>query len=167
MDERVEKYIKEKEAEVKEKYEKEKEKKLVALGLFEKEYSPDGGYKEDFPCYDYDAQKYYKKVPIKITDEEYKEVLKYSGTSEQGETTTGNPFSVLLNVVAGIIFTGGFIWGAYVGSTAGELLSYFQSSRSEFSFMAALPYWAISIILGISFLGFAEIIKLLDEIKRK
>ncbi len=169
MDERVEKYIKEKEAEVKEKYEKEKEKKLVALGLVEKEYSPDGEYSNEFPYHDLISQKYYRKVPIKITDEEYQEILKCStGTSEQEEeTTTGNTVSIILKVIAWVIFIGGFVLGIILGYSFGSGVAFYYGYGSEFSALPALICWASAFISGISFLGFAEIIKLLDEIKRK
>lgn len=65
----------------KKKYEEEKQKTLLELGLFEKVYSPDNKQSEEFSSFEWDrtssTNKYYKKVPIEITDEEYQEVKKY------------------------------------------------------------------------------------------
>ena len=166
MNELVEKYIKEKEAEAKEKLEKEKANKLYALGLFEKEYAPDGEWSYKFTEYDSETKKYYKKVPIQISDKEYEEVLKYSETSVE-ETTKENVISILLKVVAWIIFIGGFIAGIAMGTVEVERGLYYSYTETVFSFAVAFIYWSVAFISGISFLGFAEIIKLLDEIKRK
>lgn len=149
-------------------YEKTKQKTLLDLGLYEKIYSPDNKYSEEFCLSEWDritqASKYYKKVPIEITDEEYQEVKKYS----KKEVATGNnSVAVALTIIAWVIFIGGFIAGIALGMVEVEKGYYYTYTDTEFSFAIAFVYWCVSLISGTMFLGFAEIIKLLDAIKRK
>lgn len=70
---KVEEYIKKQNKVILE----DREKTLIALGLTEKEYSPD--YKEDFNHKKYDfingERRYYRDVAIKVTDEEYELII--------------------------------------------------------------------------------------------
>lgn len=56
----------------------DKENTLIALGIVEKEYAPDGKSSYLYSKYDYiDGEKrYYREVVAKISDEEYAEVLR-------------------------------------------------------------------------------------------
>lgn len=50
---------------------------LIALGLYEKEYSPDGKQSREYSSCEPDEngkRRYYRKVPIEITDEQWKEL---------------------------------------------------------------------------------------------
>ena len=51
----------------------DREKTLIQLGLVEKEYSPDGSKSWKYDKIDYvgGEQKYYREIPMKVTDEEY------------------------------------------------------------------------------------------------
>lgn len=55
----------------------DREKTLIALGLTEKEYSPDNRESWKYPKYDFDKgeKKYYREVAIQVTDEEYALIL--------------------------------------------------------------------------------------------
>lgn len=123
---------------------------------------------EEFPHYEYDSTnsvtRYYKKVPIEITDEEYEEIKKYS---QKRYTSTSNPVATALTVIAWIVFIGGFIIG--IASANVEVVKgvYYTYTTTEFSLAIALTYWCIALISGTFLLGFAEIIKLLDDIKKK
>ncbi len=149
-------------------YEETKQKTLLDLGLYEKIYSPDNKYSEEFYLAEWDsttqASKYYKKVPIEITDEEYQEVKKYSKKEVAPEN---NSVAVALTIIAWLIFIGGFIAGIVLGTVEVEKGYYYTYTDTEFSFAIAFVYWCVSLISGTMFLGFAEIIKLLDAIKRK
>jgi len=70
----LEKYIKAQDKIISE----DKEKTLIALGIIEKEYAPDGESSNLYAKYDYiDGEKrYYREVAAKISDEEYAEVLR-------------------------------------------------------------------------------------------
>ena len=56
----------------------DKEKTLIALGIVEKEYAPDGKSTYLYSKYDYiDGEKrYYREIAANISDEEYAEVLR-------------------------------------------------------------------------------------------
>ena len=170
MNEKVEKFLETKRKDEIENQEKEKKKTLFELGLYEKEYSPNNLYTEEYSCseWDYDSSKtkYYKKVPVEITEEEYQEVKKYAkpkdvDVSEQPTIVT------VLTVIAWIIFTAGFIAGIALGNVEVVKGIYYTYTDTEFSFAAAMIYWSVAFISGTMFLGFAEIIKLLDQINKK
>ena len=168
MNEKLKEFLDAKKEAEQKKYEEEKQKTLIELGLFEKVYSPDNNYSEEFSSCEWDSanstNKYYKKVTVEITDEEYQEVKKYS---KKEETTENNPIATALTVIAWIVFIGGFIAGIALGTVEVERGYYYTYTDTEFSFAIAFGYWCVSLISGTMFLGFAEIIKLLNDIKRK
>lgn len=174
MNEKLKEFFEVKKQEELKKQEEAKEKTLIDLGLFEKVYSPDSEPSDEFPCYEWDSAnstyKYFKEVPIEVTDEEYEEIKKYSKQSA-GETLNpfygNNPIAKALTVIAWIIFIGGFIAGIALGTVEVERGHYYTYTDTEFSFAVAFVYWCVSFISGTMFLGFAEIIKLLNEIKYK
>ena len=112
----------------------------------------------EYPFEEYDAtsgsMKHYKKVPMNVTTDEFEQIKKYSTIDE----TPKNAISITLTVIAYIIFISGFIYGIYIGS---------EYYVDEFSFSLAFISWIITLISGMTFLGFAEIIKLLEAIKNK
>lgn len=168
MNEKVESFLNKKRAEEQEKYAKQKQKLLIDLGLFDKEYSTSTSYSAEYPYAEWDNQaqpgkcKYYKQVPIDVSDEEYEEIKKYSNI--ETEDNQSNPVATALTVIAWIVFIGGFISGIVLGNV--EFSGYYHD-YNEFSFAVAFIYWAISLVSGTMFLGFAEVIKLLQAIKRK
>lgn len=168
MNEKLKRFLDIKKEEERKKYEDEKEKILIELGLYEKVYSPDNSYNEEYYFSEWDSansiSKYYKKVPVEITNEEYLEVKKYS---KKEEATVNNPVYIALTAIAWIIFIGGFISGIALGTVEVERGYHYTYTDTEFSLAIAIAYWGISFISGTMFLGFAEIIKLLDAIKKK
>ena len=152
----VEEYIEKLEKEAEEKKLKTKEKKkselLEHLGLFEKVYSETDSYSDEYPSWD--GNRYYKKVPYEITDEQYERLLSLRGETENGQKES-KTVATIFNVIAGIIFAVGFFAGIAMGSTA----------HDDFSFATALVYWMASFISGMLFIGFGKIIALLQDIK--
>ena len=124
------------------------------LDLYEKVYSPDDVHDEEYSWIEWDSEKsknkYYKKVPILVTDEECEELKKYS--SIEAKNKKGNTIATLLMVIAWIVYILGFILGIVLASE---------------SFALMLVYWVVTFIGGTFYLAFAEIIKLLVEIKNK
>lgn len=154
----VDEYLKQKRTEkFTEEYIK-KAKLLINEGLYHVVYSPDNVQSSEYPFEEYDAtsgsMKYYKKVPMNVTNDEFEQIKKYSTIDE----TPKNAISITLTVIAYIIFISGFIYGIYIGS---------EYYVDEFSFSLAFISWIITLISGMTFLGFAEIIKLLEAIKNK
>ena len=154
MNEILKEFLDTKKAEEKKKYEEEKQKTLIELGIYEKEYSPDNSsHNGKFPHFEWDnttqTAKYYKIIPIKITDEEYEDVKKYIVLSNN--QNSNNSIANILKILAVIIYIVGFIFPFCL--------------EAEFPIM--LIYWLSFFILGTIYLGFAEIIQLLTDIKNK
>lgn len=136
------------------KYEDEKEQLLVELDLYEKLYSPDGNYSNEYFFQEWDESnkkcKYFKKIPLNISDEEYEVLKKYSNKKEKNGIVT------ILTVIAWVIYVSGFILGIILAAN-----SY------EGSFLLLMGCWIGTFVSGTMYLGFAEIIKLLIDIKNK
>lgn len=168
MNEKVKEFLDAKKVAEKKKYEEEKQSTLIELGLCEKVYSPDNNYSEEFSWSEWDSvnstNRYYKVVAVEITDEEYEEVKKYF---RREDTTESNPIATALMIIAWVVFAGGFIAGILLGNVEVVKGSYFTYTDTEFSFAIAFTYWSVALISGTMFLGFAEIIKLLDAIRKK
>jgi len=78
--------------------------------------------------------------------------------SNQNYQTDGkNSIAGTLKVIAWLTFIGGFILGFIVGNVTAEY-------SWEFNFASALITWVSSFVSGMLFLGFAEIIILLQKI---
>ncbi len=167
MDKKVEAFLRKKRKASAKQYETEKKAVLDELGLYVKEYSPDNKYSEEFSLYDRDENretKYYKKVYCDVTDEEYQEIKKYSKRKEDIKT---NSVAKALTVIAWFVYISGFIAGIALGTVEVERGTYYTYTDTEFSFTIAFIYWCVSFVSGTIFLGFAEIIKLLDAIEKK
>lgn len=156
MHEKVKEFLEAKKSEERKVFEEKKQKKLIELGLFEKEYAPEGiktSY-SDYPENEYDtttnSSKWYKKVAIDVTDEEYAEILKHTGIKESGNNTNG--VATVLTSIAWIVYFAGFI-GSFI--------------LMNESVVAGFVGLFSTVISGTMFLGFAEIIKLLDKISKK
>ena len=160
MDERLKAFLEKKQQEVNELNEEEKANLLLELDLFDKEYSPTGEFSEEYRYSEDDSDtgktKWYKKVPIAISDEEY-EALK-NCLQTQLEQKQDNKVAMLLKFLAVVVYIGGFI--------------------SPFFFLSGLPdtaavvatiagSWVAGFFAGSLLLGFAEVIKLLNDIKNK
>ena len=168
MNEKLKEFLDAKKDAEKKAYEEKKKDTLIELGLFEKVYSENNAYSIEYPWSEWDSEnsinKYYKKIPMEITDEEYEEVKKYS---KKPVILGENPIATALTVIAWILFIGGFIAGIALGTVEVERGYYYTYTDTEFSFAVAFVYWCASLISGTMFLGFAEIIKLLTDIKNK
>ena len=135
----------------------EKNRLLRELGLYEKEYSD--YYSEEYNQYDMiqGVPKFYKKRAIEVSDSEYEEILKcqqIKNSINNKTVATKNKVATTFKVIAIVIFAIGFIVGIVIGAVT-EL------------FTTTLLYWVICFISGMIFLGFAEVIKLLNDIKNK
>lgn len=172
MHPRVVEYITERQAEIKQDNEKEKQRFLLREGLFEKVYSPDGHANAEYAYSEWNESEkcyvYYKRVPLEVTDEEFEEMKKVyrekrRETSMSDALTSQNPIATLLTVIAWVSYIGLFIAGIALGRH--EVGTYY--TRTEFSLALALPYWIAGLVSGTLFLGFAEVIKLLTDIKQQ
>lgn len=152
----VEEYIK-KQNEIANKEKNEKRAEfLEELGLFEKIYSENTKYTDEYPSKETDEEsehygKYYKAVPLEISDEEYAEIEKAYELNNDPKTDEDG-VSVALKCIAIFIFV------------VGGVLSLFAFTADIFTGVAAMFSVFVS---GMTFLGFSRIIKLLYDIKNK
>lgn len=167
MNKIVQEFIDKKKAEIENNKNKEKRELLMDLGICEKEYSQSSAWSEEYPDYEYDQEtkegRYFKKIPINVTDEEYEEILKYCKQSDN--TTPVNKENKVAKVLTGIAYAI-FIIGAILGFAMGYTKN-IPEDTYYFSFAVAVAWWCVSFIGGMFMLGFAEIIKLLNAIKNK
>lgn len=158
MNENVQAFLdKKREAEEK-KNKKEKQRVLLELGLFEKVYSEDSKRSKEFPLSEWDreaqCEKFYKNVPYEVTDEEYEQLVKYAEQEEPAACS--NTIEMILFSLAWIIYIGGFLAGIFL-----------SSQGYSFVWSTAIICWASAFVSGTIFLGFSEVIKLLEAIKNK
>lgn len=166
MNQKLEQYLSRKEQEQRSVRERRKQELLLKEGLYDVQYLDE--WRAD-AGYDNNREKYFIRVPIEISDEEYqllKEISK-SSNNDFDEEDIDNKIATTLTVIAVVIYLGGFFAGVILGNVEVVRGTYYTYTDTEFSFAVALAYWAVSLISGTMFLGFAEIIKLLDSIKRK
>lgn len=131
-----------------------KEKELLKRGLYEKVYYEEKDVTEEMKSnleYDYINQKYYKKVPYQISDEDFEKLLRIF---ERKEESTSSAFYF----ISVIIFLGGSIGGIIAGQ---------PDSYYGFSWGAAFIVWLGSFLLGMIYIGIGKIISLLNDIKNK
>ena len=181
MSEAVEKYISEKESELTSKHKAKINEHLIALGIYEKEYSPDqidsnGNVtnipSKEYPLYDNTEKKAYKRIAVEITDEEYKRICELEeelkGTSKISlhECEAYNVMAKSLSAVGWFFIIGGIIAGFIAGATM-ETISSYITQKGTFQWTVAITYWVISFVSGILMLGVAEIIDLLENINSK
>lgn len=131
---------------------------LISQGLYEKVYAPNDEWSEEYPENEYDQERqtirYFKKVAIEVTDEEYEQIKKYAVKPPIFLPKPNVIAKILLGV--GICVYGlGFIGGMQLQSAAEELLS------------LAIIVWAIAAVGGTILLGLSEIVKLLQNIRDK
>lgn len=167
MNEKVQEYLAQQRDYEEQKKNYEKEQTLISLGLYEKVYSNYNGYTDEFPMSEYDpvtnGSRFYRYGAVPVTDEEYAEILKYRELHEKeiaDKADKKNPVASIFTGFGCAIFVIGFFLGIFLGQGI-------HSYHSDFSFTVALIYWGISFISGMFMIGFAEIIKLLNDIKYK
>lgn len=128
---------------------------LVSQGLYEKVYAPNDEWSEEYQENELDSERqtirYFKKVAIEVTDEEYEQIKKYAFASNSLPET--NDIASVLTVIGLIVYLIGVI-GFFVMLDADVVFS-------------AFIILASAAISGTMLLGFAEIIKLLQSIKNK
>ena len=119
MNERVENYLNQKKEEERKKQAAYREKVLLAAGLFERQYvSQEEGERtwDDSVIWDAQAQQYYRKVAIAVTDEEFAQIEKYTQEKQDsGEsgmfTNVGRKIMDLASVVCWLGIIGSIITG--------------------------------------------------------
>lgn len=158
MNSKAQEYIDKKLEDINKKKNSEMEKFLISEGLYEKAYPEENKYSYEYSYTETDPvtqeTKYFKKVAIEVTDEEYLEIKRAYEMTKEEKPAESNPTGDLLKVIGVLIYIGGAIAGLIIGS------------ETE-SFITGLLYCVGAFVSGTSFLGFARIIELLTDIKNK
>lgn len=133
---------------------KRKNEMLIEAGLYEKVYynKENGDNQNDFPELENknDIIVYYKKVPIALSDEEYKEFIRYYKPQPKAKATA---IAKALSAFAWIIYV-----AAVIIAMAGLSLEIILS---------LLPAIISAAIGGTVLLGLASVINLLTDINNK
>ena len=132
--------------------EKKKKALLDDLGLYEKEYSPDNKQSAEYPESEWDdnnSTRYFKKVPIDISDKEFSEVLKYQCLTQA--TNKESTIAILFKAIAFIIFLiCEIVW--------------FVTTICDGDFECNVLFWSV---VAINFFVLGEILQLLRNRKNK
>ncbi len=178
----VEKYLSEKEAELSAKQQKKKNEHLLALGLYEKEYAPDkvdndGNISnlpsKEYPFYDTEVKKAYKRVAATVSEEEYKRICELEEALKKEtinvpvkEDYVSNSIAKSLSAIGWFFIIGGIVAGFIAGIKTETVVSYFTKNMN-FQWTVAIVYWVVSLVSGVLMLGVAEIINLLERLYAK
>ena len=156
MNRTVEEYIQKQTEKARLAKQKEKEVFLEDIELYERVYSENTEYTDEFPCRDVDEesenyQKYYKNVKLDLTDEEYEEVVKAYRLNNPEDAKSDTIATILQCLAIFIYFVGG-------------ILALFVASADVFTGIASIFSVFVS---GTLILGFSRVINLLNDIKNK
>ena len=137
----------------------------MEMGIYKKIYEEEEGFEAQEAITEWNVIEskwdYFVKKPIVVDDEEYNKILRLEKESERLENGEGtNAVAKALTISAWIVYLVGFVVGIMMGTNTTRY-------GDEFHFITALIYWIITFISGTTFLGLAEIIKILEYIKRK
>lgn len=156
MNKQVEEYLNEMQRYEKFEELKQKNQTLINAGLYEKvPLSSDEEVPEYMVVYDKLGRRF-RAVPIDVTDEEFEAIRKYSSVSKGNKR---NRIGIALKIVAILFFVVSVIFFMLALATD----SYFREDIKILYF----AYCIASIIIGILFLGFGEIIRLLQNLTNK
>lgn len=178
MDKRVQEYIESKKKRQEDIQQQQKLAFLIKEGLYEKVYAPDDEDTDldEYPKTEWDRDnsrnRYYKIVPIEISDDEYEQIREaynsVDSVKKDNEENSTNSVATFMIVVAVLIYIAGLIAGISFGNAEKVVSGYYSTHTvKEFSVAVASIYWAASFISGSVFIGLAEIIRLLQKINDK
>ena len=113
-------------------------------------------YSEEFSLSEWDEEeritKYYKRVPIHVSEEEYEEIKKYAYGSVSSKKE--NKVAVIIKIYAILFILIGLIGGVAFGI-------------SVESFITTVVCWITSFFCGMLIYSISEAIQLLEDIKNK
>jgi hypothetical protein len=159
MNTKVKEFLDRAKAKEREAFEKRRDEHLISLGLLDeesecvREYS--SYYSSFFPNWDAEKKMYYydRKQPIKVTDEEYEEILKYSTKDAVEETKIENGAEKFLGVMSVINLVIGIIAAVVLVFVALDtyLNGGYYFLASVVILLTSLISWAIvKVVLNIS-----------------
>ena len=141
---------------------------LQKLNLFDIVYAPGTEPSVEYPEKEVNEAtgevRYYKKVPARITDEQYAEICSYN-TPEKAKNSlqlfSGDVVALLLFAAGITVYALGIVLGILFGKQT-VAVSLFEV-RTQFSIWIALLYWLSGFAIGTLFIGLAKIVQLLEN----
>ena len=132
------------------------------LGMIKRTYAPDNVYSDEYPeaekDYETSAVRYYREDPIEMTDSEYEKLTAYLGKKRKSKN---NPVVICIKIIAILTLVLGVI--SFI-----SLLSYNTDGTIVPNLSASLISTFINYVIRAGlYWGFAEIIRLLDNIHSK
>lgn len=122
--------------------------KLISLGYFEKEYGFE--YADSrHPFLDKETGKYYRKVPLSVTDAQFDEIVKIGAVQAQKSKMLPKVLMWTGIAIYLISFSVGIIEG--------------NDRYYSFNFGTMLAWWAGGFLAGTQFLWMAEVLKELQR----
>ncbi|MBQ2188951.1 MAG: hypothetical protein II401_10415 [Bacteroidales bacterium] len=114
----IEEFYKRAEQEAKE----ERKRILIECGIFNKKYSSQKS--EDYPFYDDQAKRYFRKIAVEVSDEDYKNVLDYYNSHRKQTTNTAEKTLSVMAVVVLVLSVIGFAAGIVAVVSDAALMAY-------------------------------------------
>ncbi len=157
MDTKVKEFLDAAKAKEREAFERKRDEHLISLGLIDeesevvREYS--SYYSTRFEKWDVDKKLYYydRKQPVKVTDEEYEEILKYSTKNEIKEIEIDNGAEKFLSVMNVINLAIGIFAAVFLIFVALDGNGGYYFLASVVILLTSLISWAIvNVVLNIS-----------------
>lgn len=152
MNERVKSYLDEQEL----KLQKQRSRHLMELDFYDKEYTDSKEYTPQYPYKEINPEtkevRYFKKLPILVSEEEYEKIVEANSKTKKVENSE-NAIAYALKIIAVLIYV--------IGAIVGLAMLFSEQAEGGLYALAKAAVW------GTAFLGFAEVIKLLEDIKRK
>ena len=165
MNKMVENYLQEKQRQEWHKERAYREKLLIAEGLYETVYldenTPEDLYDENI-LWDYEKERYYKKVPVDVTDEEFAQIEKYA---KNAVTREKGMFANFADKIKGLAeWT---CWIGIISSIVGGIALIAEDSDMFFiglltMVIGSIASWAGSWVLY----GFGELVEDVRQIKQ-
>jgi len=100
----------------------ERKRVLIECGIFSKKYSAQKS--DDYPFYDEQAKRYFRKIAIDVPDEDYKNVLAYYNRRKKQMSNTAEKTLSVIAVIVLVLSVLGFAAGIIAVVTDVALLAY-------------------------------------------
>ncbi len=138
---------------VQEMIDKRRKETLVSLGYYEKEYSGEAAKSDAYPMFDDDKGQSYRPVAMRVTDEQFEQILKVESI---GEKSSAGVLPKVLCWIGALIMVACFIIGAYSANTLSD--SYMVGGSA---FTVFLIWAGAGILGGTLWIWMGEVLKVL------
>lgn len=133
---------------------------LLNNNICERIYNPveDSEYSEEYPFRDRDTNKWYKKEPLDVTDEEFELIQKAYNEAHTSEKPESNGVAIIFII---------FGWITLIAGLIESLAAASDDKGKTFIVSVFIIHFAFTILSSMIYFGFGEVIKLLHSINNK